>query len=137
MEVNLDLLIKAYSRIVHISHYHVFILVVIIDIFSGYIKAFFAKDLDSKVGLKGILKHLSVIGLVFLICPYLWILGYGQIGVFLIYSLVVSYLISIVENYDVIRPGTLPKSIIQFLRRTKETLDSTDIMDLPRERRTK
>lgn len=129
MEINMNQLIEAYSRIAHISHYHIFILAVILDIISGYIKAGVSKDLDSKVGLKGILKHLSVIGLVFLVCPYLWLMGYEGIAVFLIYSITITYAISIVENYDVIAPNTLPKSIGQFFRRTKEDIDKMDIED--------
>lgn len=129
MEIGINELIKAYSRIEHISHYHIFILAVILDIISGYIKAGVTKDLDSKVGLKGILKHLSVVGLVFLVCPYLWLMGYGGIAVFLIYSITITYAISIVENYDVIAPNTLPKSIGQFFRRTKEDIDKMDIDD--------
>lgn len=132
MEINMHQLIEAYSRIAHINHYHIFILAVILDIISGYIKAGVTKDLDSKVGLKGILKHLSVVGLVFLVCPYLWLMGYGGIAVFLIYSITITYAISIVENYDVIAPNTLPKSIGQFFRRTKEDIDKMDIKDLKR-----
>lgn len=130
MEININQLIEAYGRIGHISHYHVFIIAVVLDIISGYIKAGVTKDLDSKVGLKGILKHLSVIGLVFLVCPYLWLMGYEGIAIFLIYSITITYAISIVENYDVIAPGTLPKSIGQFFRRTKEDIDKMDIRDL-------
>lgn len=132
MEIGINELIEAYSRIAHISHYHIFILAVILDIISGYIKAGVSKDLDSKVGLKGILKHLSVIGLVFLVCPYLWLMGYGGIAIFLIYSITITYAISIVENYDVIAPNTLPKSIGQFFRRTKDDIDKMDIRDLKR-----
>ena len=132
MEINMNQLIEAYSRIAHISHYHIFILAVILDIISGYIKAGVSKDLDSKVGLKGILKHLSVIGLVFLVCPYLWLMGYEGIAIFLIYSITITYAISIVENYDVIAPNTLPKSIGQFFRRTKDDIDKMDIRDLKR-----
>ena len=129
MEINIHQLIEAYGRIAHISHYHIFILAVVLDIITGYIKAGVTKDLDSKVGLKGILKHLSVIGLVFLVCPYLWLMGYGGIAVFLIYSITITYAISIVENYDVIAPNTLPKSIGQFFRRTKDDIDKIDIED--------
>ena len=129
MEINMHQLIEAYGRIAHISHYHIFILAVVLDIVTGYIKAGVTKDLDSKVGLKGILKHLSVVGLVFLVCPYLWLMGYGGIAVFLIYSITITYAISIVENYDVIAPNTLPKSIGQFFRRTKEDIDKIDIED--------
>lgn len=132
MEIGINELIEAYGRIAHISHYHIFILAIVLDIISGYIKAGVSKDLDSKVGLKGILKHLSVIGLVFLVCPYLWLMGYEGIAVFLIYSITITYAISIVENYDVIAPNTLPKSIGQFFRRTKEDIDKMDIRDLKR-----
>ncbi|MGI5949116.1 phage holin family protein [Peptoniphilus sp.] len=127
MEINLQLLTQAYGRIARISHYHIFIIAVILDIVTGYIKAVFTKDLDSKVGLKGILKHVSVVGLVFLVCPYMWLLGYGTVAVFLIYSITITYAISIVENYDEISPGTLPKSVGQFFRRTKEEIDKTDL----------
>lgn len=132
MEINMNQIIQAYGRIAHISHYHIFILAVILDIITGYIKAGVTKDLDSQVGLKGILKHLSVVGLVFLVCPYLWLMGYGGIAVFLIYSITITYAISIVENYDVIAPNTLPKSIGQFFRRTKEDIDKMDIRDIKR-----
>lgn len=127
MEIELKQIVEAYSRIAHISHYHVFIIAVILDIVSGYVKAVFSKDLDSKVGLKGILKHLSVAGLVFLICPYLWLLGFQKVAIFLIYSITLTYAISIVENYDVICPGTLPKGLSQFLRRTKDSLNIDDL----------
>lgn len=126
MEVGLNQILEAYGRIAHISHYHIFIIAVALDIVSGYIKAGVQKDLDSKVGLKGIQKHLSIVGLVFLVCPYLWLMGYGEIATFLIYSITITYAISIIENYDVIAPGTLPKSIGQFFRRTKENLDRKD-----------
>lgn len=132
MEINMNQLIAAYSRIAHISHYHIFILAIMLDIITGYIKAGVTKDLDSQVGLKGILKHLSVVGLVFLVCPYLWLMGYGGIAVFLIYSITITYAISIIENYDVICPGTLPKWLGQFFRRTKDDIDKMDIRDLKR-----
>ena len=127
MEIELKQLIEAYSRIAHVSHYHIFIIVIALDIVSGYVKAIVKKDLDSNVGLKGILKHLSVAGLVFLICPYLYLLGYQNIAIFLIDSIILTYAISIVENYDQISPGTLPKGLSNFLRRTKEDLDNKEI----------
>lgn len=127
MEIDMKQLIEAYGRITHISHYHIFIIAVILDITSGYIKAGVTRDLDSKVGLKGILKHLSVIGLVFLVCPYLWLMGYAKVAMFLIYSITLTYAISIVENYDVISPGTLPTWLGKFFRRTKSDLDNLDL----------
>lgn len=127
MEIHGAQIVEAYSRIAHISHYHVFIIAVALDIFTGYVKAFVTKDLDSKVGLTGILKHLSIVGMVLLICPYLWLLGYSAIAIFLIYSISATYGISIIENIDVISPNRIPKSIGAFLRRVKEESDKADL----------
>lgn len=127
MEIHGAQIAEAYSRIAHISHYHVFIIAVALDIFTGYVKAFVTKDLDSKVGLTGIIKHLSIVGMVLLICPYLWLLGYSAIAIFLIYSISATYGISIIENIDVISPNRIPKSIGAFLRRVKEESDKADL----------
>lgn len=127
MEIHGAQIVEAYSRIAHISHYHVFIIAVALDIFTGYVKAFVTKDLDSKVGLTGIIKHLSIVGMVLLICPYLWLLGYSAIAIFLIYSISATYGISIIENVDVISPNRIPKSIGAFLRRVKEESDKADL----------
>lgn len=127
MEINLTQLIEAYSRIARVNHYHIFILAVILDIVSGYAKALVTKDLDSKVGLKGIVKHICIVLLVFITCPYLWLLNKAPVALFLLYSIVITYAISIVENYDAISPGTLPKGISQFFRRTKDSMDKVDL----------
>ena len=130
MEINLTQLIEAYSRIAKVNHYHIFIIAVFLDIVSGYAKALVTKDLDSKVGLKGIVKHICIVLLVFITCPYLWLLGKTPVAMFLLYSIVVTYVISIIENFDAISPGTLPKGISQFFRRTKDSMDKVDIEEL-------
>ena len=123
-------LIEAYSRIARVNHYHIFIIAVFLDIMTGYAKALFTKDLDSKVGLKGIVKHICIVLLVFITCPYLWLLNKTPMAMFLLYSIVVTYVISIVENFDAISPGTLPKGISQFFRRTKDSMGKVDIDEL-------
>lgn len=129
MEIQLTQLIEAYSRIARVNHYHIFIIAVFLDIVSGYAKALVAKDLDSKVGLKGIVKHICIVLLVFITCPYLWLLNKAPVAMFLLYSIVVTYVISIIENFDAISPGTLPKGISQFFRRTKDSMDKMDLDD--------
>ncbi|MDU1764222.1 MAG: phage holin family protein [Anaerococcus vaginalis] len=129
MEIQLTQLIEAYSRIARVNHYHIFIIAVFLDIVSGYAKALFTKDLDSKVGLKGIVKHICIVLLVFITCPYLWLLNKAPVAMFLLYSIVVTYVISIIENFDAISPGTLPKGISQFFRRTKDSMDKMDLDD--------
>lgn len=130
MDINADLLIEAYSRIAHVSHYHIFIMFIVLDILSGYVKAFITHDLDSKVGLRGIVKHLSIVALVFLVCPYLWLLNYEKIAMFLLYSIVTTYGISIIENYNEISPNTLPSWLGQFFRRTKDEIDKIPLDEI-------
>ena len=84
MEVTPEMIIEAYSRITKINLYHMFTILVIIDIVSGWARAIANKDLDSKVGVAGIAKHLAVVLLIFLTCAYLWVVGFGWLAQFLV-----------------------------------------------------
>lgn len=121
----------AYSRIITVGWYYGFMIVVILDIISGFCKAIVTKSLDSKIGVRGIAKHVSVITLIFLCCPYLWLIGFGWAGKILILAMIATYGISVVENYAEIGLF-LPPFIGQFFRRIKETTDISleDIKDL-------
>ncbi|MCU6786425.1 phage holin family protein [Aedoeadaptatus acetigenes] len=129
MEVTLDMIIAAYSRIAKVNLYHLFTILVILDVVSGWAKAIVNKDLDSKVGAAGIAKHLAVILLIFLTCPYLWLLGFGWLAKFLIYSMGATYGVSIVENYsDMGMP--LPKWFAQFFRRIQSEINEVSLDDV-------
>ena len=129
MEVTPDMVIAAYSRITKINLYHLFTILVILDVVSGWAKAIVNKDLDSKVGVAGIAKHLAVILLIFLTCPYLWLLGFGWLAKFLIYSMGATYGVSIVENYsDMGMP--LPKWFAQFFRRIQSEINEVSLDDV-------
>lgn len=129
MEVTADMLISAYSRIVKINLYHFFTILVLVDIVSGYAKAIIKRDLDSKVGATGIAKHSAVVLLIFLVCPYLWLLGFGWLGKFLIYSMSATYGVSIVENYSQMGMP-LPAVIGQFFRRIKMETNEVSFQDI-------
>lgn len=129
MEVTPDMIIAAYSRIAKINLYHLFTILVILDVVSGWAKAIINKDLDSKVGVAGIAKHLAVILLIFLTCPYLWLLGFGWLAKFLIYSMGATYGVSIVENYsDMGMP--LPKWFAKFFRRIQSEINEVSLDDV-------
>lgn len=128
-EITLELIQQAYSRILNVSHYHIFTLAVFLDIASGFLKAIVGKDLDSKVGVEGLAKHIAVIALVFLTSPYLWLLGYGWAGKAIIYFMVATYGISIVENYEAMGLP-LPDFVGQFFRRVKESTKNMNIEDV-------
>lgn len=129
MEVTPDMIIEAYSRIAKINLYHLFTILVILDVVSGWAKAIINKDLDSKVGIAGIAKHLAVILLIFLTCPYLWLLGFGWLAKFLIYSMGATYGVSIVENYSEMGMP-LPKGIGQFFRRIQSEMNEVSLDEI-------
>lgn len=129
MEVTPDMIIAAYSRIAKINLYHLFTILVILDVVSGWAKAIINKDLDSKVGVAGIAKHLAVILLIFLTCPYLWLLGFGWLAKFLIYSMGATYGVSIVENYSAMGMP-LPKWFAQFFRRIQSEINEVSLDDV-------
>lgn len=126
MEVTPDMVIAAYSRITKINLYHLFTILVILDVVSGWAKAIVNKDLDSKVGAAGIAKHLAVILLIFLTCPYLWLLGFGWLAKFLIYSMGATYGVSIVENYSEMGMP-LPRWFGQFFRRIHSEINEVSL----------
>lgn len=84
------------------SYVYLLFIVVIIDIFTGFAKAFLSnneeKKLDSSVGLKGLMKHVLVIILVLtfhIYCSIFQLISYSQI---FISFYIANYGISIMEN---------------------------------------
>lgn len=129
MEVTPEMIFEAYSRITKINLYHIFTILIIVDIVSGYVAAFINKDLDSKVGINGLAKHFAVVLLIFLTCPYLWLIGFGWLARFLIYSMCATYGVSIVENYSGMGMP-LPKGIGQFFRRIQSEINEVSLDDV-------
>ncbi|MDO5714899.1 MAG: phage holin family protein [Tissierellia bacterium] len=101
---------------------HIFVWAVIVDIFSGIVKAFFQKIGNSTKGLKGLLKHLLVVVVVILANIYLPLLGYDSIANYFIFFFIVQYGISIIENWG--QMGLpLPQSIKNVLYKLNDVYD--------------
>jgi toxin secretion/phage lysis holin len=100
-----------------------FIGVVIIDIITGFVKGFVTKKIDSTVGLAGLTKHLLVIFVTMIIYPFLDATEFDEIADIWVMFYIVSYLLSIVENWGQIGlplPDVV-KEYIKKLGNTKET----------------
>ena len=99
------------------------IVVVILDYITGVISAWYNKKLDSKVGLKGIVKKLTYFLLVVLSVEIDKILG--QVGIIrnlVIYFFVANDGLSIIENMG--KMGIpLPKKLIDTLNQLKNKGD--------------
>ena len=74
--------------------------------------------------MKGLMKHLCVVAIVVMICPYLWILQKAEVAIFIITAININNAISIMENLNVVAPNMLPEAISQYLRRAKSNIDN-------------
>ena len=76
----------------------VFLTVIIIDIFTGILKGLYNKKLNSRIGLKGLIKHCCIILIVFTISIILPLMGYTTGARAIIVFYIIQYCLSIIEN---------------------------------------
>ena len=76
----------------------VFLSVIIIDIFTGILKGLYNKKLNSRIGLKGLIKHCCIILIVFTISIILPLMGYTTGARAIIVFYIIQYCLSIIEN---------------------------------------
>ena len=76
----------------------VFLTVIIVDIITGILKGLYNKKLNSKIGLKGLIKHCCIILIVFTISIILPLMGYTTGARAIIVFYIIQYCLSIIEN---------------------------------------
>ena len=81
------------------KYIHLFLMVILLDIFVGISKSFILGTTNSSVGLKGLLKHSLVIIVTIIICFYLLIFEYDTMAKIFIMFFIVQYLISLTESW--------------------------------------
>lgn len=90
---------------------HVFSILIVLDIASGFVKGFYNKKANSTKGLLGIVKHFLVVLLVYTFYPYLVLLGAKPLAFAFVAFFIGAYGISVMENY-----GQLGLPMPNFLR---------------------
>lgn len=93
--------------------FHIFMVMVLADIFAGTVKAIKLKKSNSTIGINGILRHLLVIFVMVLIGIYLPLLGQETYMVTIYIYMIFQYLTSFFENW-----GELGLPIPTFLKET-------------------
>ena len=78
---------------------HLFLSIVLLDIFVGISKSFILGTTSSNVGLKGLLKHSLVIIVTVIVCFYLLIFEYDTMAKTFIIFFIVQYMISLMESW--------------------------------------
>ncbi|MCS5736621.1 phage holin family protein [Herbiconiux daphne] len=77
----------------------VFVFMQIADIGTGLSKAFITRKPNSKIGSRGMVKHLTILCITLLAITLLEYCGMKQFGDWFIYGNIAIYGLSIVENY--------------------------------------
>lgn len=78
------------------------VVLIILDFVLGTFRSFLAKDLNSSVGLKGLIKHTSVFIIVTIVSEICFVTGYPEMATAFILFYIWEYAISIVENLAIL-----------------------------------
>lgn len=78
------------------------IVMIILDFILGTFRSLLAKDLNSSVGLKGLIKHSSVFIIVVVVNEICYVTGYPEMATAFTLFYIWEYAISIVENLAIL-----------------------------------
>lgn len=78
------------------------VVLIILDFILGTFRSLLAKDLNSSVGLKGLIKHSSVFIIVIVVSVICYVAGYPELATTFTLFYVWEYAISIVENLAIL-----------------------------------
>ena len=78
------------------------IVMIILDFILGTFRSLLAKDLNSSVGLKGLIKHSSVFIIVVIVNEICYVTGYPEMATAFTLFYIWEYAISIVENLAIL-----------------------------------
>lgn len=81
---------------------HIFFWLMVLDIVTGYIKAFKTKRFDSKIGSMGLIRHFVVFTVIMLVAMYSRSLGVRPFGIGWTMFFIANYLGSVLENWEAI-----------------------------------
>lgn len=108
---------------------HVLVWMIVIDISTGITKSFKVKETNSTTGLLGVVKHALVMLLVFVVSVYVPLFGFDRVAQFFVIYLIISYAISIAENWGALGLP-MPKFVIERLSKLRDTMDQAERIDV-------
>ncbi|QUY64301.1 phage holin family protein [Helcococcus kunzii] len=112
--------LKEYALILSQSFlYHALLIIILLDVLTGYAKAIKNKKLNSKVGTNGIIRHLIVIIIQTIVGIYSRALGFDFISQAVAISFIGNYGLSFLENLEAIGVP-FNKSFKKYFEQMKE-----------------
>lgn len=117
-----ELLIKHLADLVRDPIFQILMWLIVIDIFSGYAKAYKLDLLDSSIGTNGLIRHALVVFIQAIVGVYSKALDveYASVGLCLFF--ISNYALSVLENADAIGLK-LPKSLTKQFNRMRDDYD--------------
>ena len=118
MDFNMHILLTQITMMKDNYYIHFFILSIIFDILTGNLKNILGKNrnLDSSIGIKGLIKHVIVLLLVLTIYPYLSSLNFSTYANSIVIFYIFNYVVSIMENLNEMGIK-LPKELKKYLKK--------------------
>lgn len=100
-------------------YFQAFLFLLIIDILTGYSKAFKTKKFDSKIGTNGMLRHLMVTITIIAVGVFARVFNYQLVSVSYCMFYIWTYAYSILENWEVLGWG-FPPQLKPFVNQMKK-----------------
>lgn len=95
-----DVLIN--SGILDSPYYNILIVLIILDFILGTFRSILNKNLNSSIGLKGLIKHTTVIVIVTIICAMFRVSNNIELSVAFIMFYIWEYVLSVIENLSLL-----------------------------------
>ena len=114
------------------SYFFIFLTAIIVDIITGILKGLYNKKLNSRIGLKGLIKHCCIILIVFTISIILPLMGYRTGARAIIVFYIIQYCLSIIENVGCLGvpiPPYVTKAIQQLSSKNENEEVRKDIQE--------
>ena len=98
--IDLFLYQEAVKSLLHSGLFHILIVLILIDILTGYGKAYKTKLIDSKIGTNGIIRHTIIIILQVFVGVFSRVYGVHYVSIVLCLFNIGNYGISLLENLN-------------------------------------
>ncbi len=122
LEITSDILGQNLVNLTHSVYLQILIWAIIIDIATGYAKAFKHKKYNSTLGINGLIRHILVIFIMTIIGVYARALNQVTVSIGICCFFIANYGVSIFENLDELGIR-LPKRVRQFFEKMKKEFD--------------
>ena len=123
VEIDFENLFLHVKGLTHSPFIHIFFWLMILDICTGYYKAFKTKQFDSKTGTMGLLRHMLVFATIVIVATYARALHMQWFGQSWCTFFIINYVGSLIENWEVIGIG-FPEWLKPYINQMKKANDN-------------